>query len=1011
MAMKCQGKWLRIIVLVVAMILPMGLLITRAVTENVYYVSLDGDDANPGSFDQPWRTIQHAVDNVGPGDTIWVRGGTYNEGVVIETSGLPGLPVTLVGYPGEAAILDGNGLELRDGIVIGGAGYWTIQDLVIQDYISEGERGFGFVSWYHSQGITLRNLELSLVGIPIKFHQGGEDVLIEDVYGHDYDYAGFDCGPAGPCRGFTLRRVTMIGGPKTALRGLRATAVASRSWPGSDEGNDADADGFAVEEGIAILVEDCIAEGHAGDGFDFKSDRTTLRRVISRDNHGDNIKLGGLDSSLINSLSYDSGLTNLVLAEGGSYTIINNTIANRSSYGYLAMLSGQETSIPTSISLYNNVFYNDHPEMAAATVYYPEGAVLTADHNLYYNPYREEEVICADGYGQAGRCFSSSEVNDGTWYAETGNGQHSLYGDPLFVPSTGSGHRSAANRDYHLSAYSPAIDAGTSEGAPAVDLDGVSRPQGEFYDIGSYEYLLTYIVNTTDDASDGLCDNIHCSLREAMLAANFSPRPNTIVFDIPGCEGVCTIRPNSPLPALTDAATIIDGTTQTVHRGDSNPVGPEIEIDGTKAGTAAGLRIESADNVIKGLVVSRCIAQGIVVSGDGAFGNTVSGSYIGTDATGASALGNGREGIQIAGGAHHNTIGGTLAEERNVISGNGLSGVEINEACNNLVIGNYIGTDASGVAAVANGRSGVFISLRAQGNVIGGTASGEGNVISGNSSMGIYIHASGTMSNTIAGNCIGTDATGTASLGNQHGGIYIGEPIGGAQGNTIGPGNVVSYNGGSGIVVDGPNTTGNTITANSITDNADLGIYNLNGGNTGLAPPIITSTTEDSVTGTACSNCAVEIFSDPGDEGRTYEGATIADGDGNFTWAVSVAGPYVKATQTDRAGNTSEFSPPILPAGTATPTNTATPTSTSTPAVTVTPTPTATPTTTPTDTPTTTPTDTPTPTPTATPTPTSSATPTEPAPTHTPTATPTATEQAKHFTYLPLVVKHYRGGH
>ncbi|MBC8264078.1 MAG: CSLREA domain-containing protein [Anaerolineales bacterium] len=1004
--MRCQKKRWRAIVLVVLVIVPTGLLVPHAAAENVYYVSPDGDDANPGNFDQPWRTVQHAVDSAGPGDTIWVRGGIYNEGVVIETSGLPGLSITLIGYPDEAAILDGNGLERPDGIVIGGADYWTIQDLVIQDYTSEGERGFGFVSWYHSQGITLRNLEFSLVGVPIKFHQGGEDVLIEDVYGHDYDYGGFNCGTAGPCRGFTLRRVTMIGGSKTALRGLPNP----RFGLGYGEGNDTAMDGFTVGEGIAILVEDCIAEGHTGDGFDFKSDRTTLRRVISLDNRGNNIKLSGSDSTLINSLSYDSGLTNLALAEGGSYTVINNTIANRTSYGYLAMLGGHQTSIPASISLHNNIFYNDHPEMGGATVYYPEGAILTADHNLYYNPYHEDEVICADF---AGRCFSSSEVSDGAWYAETGNGQHSLYGDPLFVPSTalrrgsgqGSGRRNTANRDYHLTAYSPAIDAGTAEGAPIVDLDGVSRPQGEAYDIGAYEYLLTYVVNTTDDASDGLCDNTHCSLREAMLAANSSPRPNTIVFDIAGCEGVCTIRPASPLPALTDAATIIDGATQTVNRGDANPVGPEIEIDGTKAGIAAGFRIESANNIIKGLVINRFVAQGIAVSGNGAFGNVISGNYIGTDAAGASALGNGREGIQIAGGAHDNTIGGTTPEERNVISGNSLNGIEVNGGHDNLVIGNYIGADASGVAALANGRSGVFISLRAQGNVVGGTESGEGNVISGNSSMGVYIYASGTVSNTIAGNYIGADATGTAALGNQQSGVYIGEPIGGAQANTIGPSNVVAHNGGSGIVVDGPDTTGNRITENSITDNANLGIYNLNGGNAELAPPTITSATENSITGTACSSCTVEIFSDPGDEGQTYEGATIANGDGDFTWIGSVVGPYVKTTQTDGAGNTSEFSLPILPAGTATPTNTATPTSTSTP--------TATPTTTPTDTPTPTPTptDTPTPIPTATPTPTSTATPTEPAPTHTLTATPTATEQAKHFTYLPLVVKHYRGGH
>lgn len=59
-----QERRLRTIILVVVMIMPMGLLMPHAATENVYYVSPDGDDANLGSFDLPWRTIQHAVDNV-----------------------------------------------------------------------------------------------------------------------------------------------------------------------------------------------------------------------------------------------------------------------------------------------------------------------------------------------------------------------------------------------------------------------------------------------------------------------------------------------------------------------------------------------------------------------------------------------------------------------------------------------------------------------------------------------------------------------------------------------------------------------------------------------------------------------------------------------------------------------------------------------------------------------------------------------------------------------------------
>jgi titin len=413
----------------------------------------------------------------------------------------------------------------------------------------------------------------------------------------------------------------------------------------------------------------------------------------------------------------------------------------------------------------------------------------------------------------------------------------------------------------------------------------------------------TYTVTTTSDSGPG-------SLRWAIEQANSNPGADIIAFNIPTSDpgykpvvGVWTIQPLNPLPYLTDGGTTIDGTTQPGFSG-----APIIEIARTEAGVMAGLRIESANNTIKGLVINRFIMQGILLYGSGALGNVISGNYIGTDATGASGLGTQGTGIQIAGGAHDNTIGGTAPEERNVVSGNDLNGVEISAAHDNLVIGNYIGTDASGMVAIGNGRSGVLINLGAQGNIIGGKASGEGNVISGNGSRGVYIYASGTVSNTVSGNYIGTDATGTAALGNQRDGIYIGEPTGGAQSNTIGPGNIIAYNGGNGIRVDGPDTIGNKITQNSIMDNANLGIDNYYGGNDELTPPTIISATDDFVSGTACPNCTVEIFSDPEGEGKTYEGTTTADGDGNFSWTGSVAGPYVTATATDASGNTSEFS-------------------------------------------------------------------------------------------------------
>jgi titin len=161
----------------------------------------------------------------------------------------------------------------------------------------------------------------------------------------------------------------------------------------------------------------------------------------------------------------------------------------------------------------------------------------------------------------------------------------------------------------------------------------------------------------------------------------------------------------------------------------------------------------------------------------------------------------------------------------------------------------------------------------------------------------------------VIGNYIGTDATGSQPLGNAEG-VWI---MDGAQGNVIGgltpgEGNLIA-NSTTGVVVEGPQTTGNTVRGNSIYSNWRWGIHNETGGNNELEPPTLTSASP--LAGSACPNCTVDIYSDSQGEGETYEGSTVADGEGNFTFDGSPSGPMVTATATDSNGSTSEFSQPL----------------------------------------------------------------------------------------------------
>jgi hypothetical protein len=322
------------------------------------------------------------------------------------------------------------------------------------------------------------------------------------------------------------------------------------------------------------------------------------------------------------------------------------------------------------------------------------------------------------------------------------------------------------------------------------------------------------VVDNTNDSGIG-------SLRQAIITANGNGMPDTILFNIPAGDpgfdvgtGTFVIAPGpAALPQLTEGGTAIDGTSQTVFGGDTNPGGPEVVLDigNVVGGGTPGLVINnSADNSIMGLVINGfpgpSIGTAIRITGPLATGNTVKGCYIGTDPTGSvgSPAGNFANGIVIIGGSNSNTIGGTSPADRNVVSGNRF-GISITgfpvlpnpvAAGNNVIQGNYIGVDASGTFAVPNFGEGIAIT-GSDGNLIGGTDPGAGNVSSGNGTngvriSGIFLTSSPggpvttvlpSMGNIIHGNKFGTNAAGTAAIENGVDGVRLNN---GALNNIVG---------------------------------------------------------------------------------------------------------------------------------------------------------------------------------------------------------------------------------
>jgi hypothetical protein len=572
-------------------------------------------------------------------------------------------------------------------------------------------------------------------------------------------------------------------------------------------------------------------------------------------------------------------------------------------------------------------------------------------------------------------------------------------------------------------------------------------------------YGNTYLVTNTYDGGTG---SLRASINSAL--ANPGGLPHTIVFNIPTTDpgynsstGVWTIVfLDEGLPPLTSGYITIDGATQTVFAGNTNPSGPEICLNGNLNSVEYCISIQNSSyNTIKGLIINEFL-YGIQIYGVGAHHNLIVGNYLGCNHDGTQRKGN-YNAIEIISGANQNQIGGRDLNERNLVSGNEYAGIRISDANYNIVInnlvgvdrtgtvelhnydgitvegasaynqiggdsisernitsgnvaygidifgvgcsgnkiqGNYIGTDITGSHAIPN-TYGLLFDDRSHQNLVGGYNTGEGNLISGNTAFGAYFYNNGTNSNALIGNKIGTNITGTAAIPNETGvhidgatyanlidsnlisgnlanGITlfatysdyntiirnkIGTdisgvlPLGngiqgilitqGSANNTIGGSishaNIIAFNGRNGVKIESENSDHNLISCNSIHSNGNYGIelypvdgFNPNdlddtdtGPNDLLNSPVIDtiiySGPQATVSGTidvaSPATTKIEIYRAQqntfySSEGKDYLGSTYCNslGQWSFTYTYASINDYYTALSIDTTNNTSEFS-------------------------------------------------------------------------------------------------------
>ena len=438
--------------------------------------------------------------------------------------------------------------------------------------------------------------------------------------------------------------------------------------------------------------------------------------------------------------------------------------------------------------------------------------------------------------------------------------------------------------------------------------------------MASPAWATTFVVNSTantgDTTPEGTCDDpaiggTQCTLREAIQEANANNNDATVVdlitFSIPSSDTncnatthVCTVSPNPELTDIEEPVTI-DGYTQ----GDSTT--------GTTADDATENTQASGTNAVLKIEISGASAP------------------LGSDGFDVEAGPTTIRGLVING----------FKEDVSGNSGQAIGFFNLAVNTNNVVEGNFIGTNVAGTAVVENEGDGVIINGPGSTlNTIGGTTPAARNLIAGNGEQGVEISASDA--NTIWGNLIGTK--GTTDLGNTQDGVRMT-----SSSRNVVTDNVVAFNGdathndnGVEVLKSGTATpVGNRILSNSIFSNQALGIDLSNSGSGGREQdskdpdtgannlqnfPVITSATTTGTTTTIAGTLnskprktfTIQLFSNPTgtDEGKTFLGQvqkkTNLKGKTSFSFLgpAVTQGDEITATATGADG-TSEFSDPV----------------------------------------------------------------------------------------------------
>ena len=411
---------------------------SSSASSTMWYVVTTGSDAAVGDISHPFRTIQHAVDVAQAGETILVRGGTYNEILTMKRSGTSGSPITIAGALGESAIIDGTGKSSPNGLIyLNGKDYITFTNLKIQNSATHGL----YTGWSSgtnpSTDITVTYCDFkNMFYYAILFYASNKAypcyrMNVNHCMFDNIEYAYHSSGTTQECVGFggcidsefsynTMTHIHKIGFDFGTCKNVAA------------HHNDIDVTDMSKEAfGIYVIG------GHAA-GYE-----CTDIQIYNNYLHGNRQCIG-------------IGNENAAGSGSRRVSIYNNIIVPTGSYAGILMFNQVSGCYFSDIQIYHNTIYAPSSAKCIATA-----SVSTSDVSGFY-------IANNIAYGGSISVISTA--------VKTNN----LDTNPLFT------NQESGNDLYHLQSDSPARDAASSTYSTLYDFDGKNRTSP--YDIGAYEY-------------------------------------------------------------------------------------------------------------------------------------------------------------------------------------------------------------------------------------------------------------------------------------------------------------------------------------------------------------------------------------------------------------------------------------------------------------------------------------------------------------------------------------------